>query len=78
LPWIRRFHVARAIISGATAASLIAVLVFGGLYLMRPKPPEPLAAPVAKPAPLKKGPTIVRDNSAEVPVVEAHEVFSIH
>jgi serine/threonine protein kinase len=77
-PNIRRFHVGRAISSGAMAASLIAVLSFGGLYFMQPKLPEPLAAPVPKPAPSKMGPTIVRDSATEVPVVEAHDVFSIH
>jgi hypothetical protein len=57
---------------------LIAALTVGVLYFMQPKPPEPLAAPVAKPVTPKKGPTIVRDkNTAEVPVVEAHDVFSI-
>ncbi len=76
-PNIRRFHIGRALASAATAAAIFAALACGGLYFMRPESEKPLAAPIKKPAPSIQGPTIVRDNSADVPVVEAHEVFSI-
>lgn len=74
---IRRVHVGRSLISAATAASLLAVLAAGGIYLMQPPSPEPIVSPVPKPAEREQGPVIVRDQSVDVPVVQAHEVFTI-
>lgn len=75
---VRRFHFRRAAVTGTAVASLAAVVSFAGLHFSKAESPQPLLLPVAQPVPPEEsGPNIVRDNFTEVPVVEAHDVFSV-
>jgi serine/threonine protein kinase len=74
---IRRYHVGRALASGAAVAGLLTGLALGGAYLLQSRQPESIPAPVPPVSTEKKGPTIVHSDTVEVPVVESHDVFEV-